>query len=303
MKKILDRLSRLYNLSRAYNVFNYAARLAYAFMLAFLPLLMLMHWVLLIVFDGSSASVQVFEYLGSFLPKSLYQMVLSILDQKIVMTGRGLTGLMTMISNVALLFFVLYAAVRAVRTWMVVSTRLCGYTETRGLVCLWRDAARNLLIVLGTALFTIYMYLSSQIVADKLLYYLSFFIAVGWLKTVWKVFTFFYLGLFTTLLLCWALATFSAEKHSFKAVLPGSLVTLALWTALLFGTKLFNVVLGYEDVVSFLDSSISFVVIFYLLSLALIAGMLVNLYLSRRRIRKQKGEGDETQTSAPHECA
>lgn len=272
------RFSQLRETRHSYHLVNSAAQLAYGVLLAFLPMTMLLNWFFSLLMHSSQGSNTLMRGLRVLLPNDLLLRMENALGNNIEL---GTASLMSVFGNVLLFFFVFYASVRAVRSFMVTSTKISGERETRNMLTLWSRALVNLLILLFSSVVLVFVYTLTQDMVRYVLNIVQTIIQIDWLLPLTLYFSYFYLGVATLVLLTWCFATFPARAYTFSQALPGSLTALAGWSLILFISKRGGVSL-WPTTGAFYDDSVQIIFIIYCLCVVLLLGAVVNSRLRNK---------------------
>lgn len=273
LNSIILFFKRLRSFFKNYNIFNYAAQLSYGLMLAFLPMIMLFNWFLRAFFSDMSTTSEFLEFIENYLPKSLASLILSSIDKVQIDLSAGLSSIL---GNIALLVFIIYACIRLMRSIMVVSTNICKIKEGRHFIVLWLLAVRNLIVILVFLALFIYVFLESRLVVVDYIRRIQDPIAAKALEWLWNRTIYLHILVATILLLNWIIAKAPAKPLKFRRAFPGTFLIIFGWGFLVTIFHYIYEYISYDGILQFVDSGITIVITIYLISLILLLGVLVN---------------------------
>lgn len=263
------------------NIFNYAAQASYGVLLAFLPGMMIYYMVASIFFQSSSGELM--RALTVIFPPGIldYSETQDNLLEQLQDFSRFYMlekPLVSVISFLTLLFFVVYAIIRIVHSLMVISNRVAEFEESRGFVTLWKSAAMNALVLASFTFLAIYFYMATAQVRTVLL---SFYMqgTSSALDAVFTGFRYVYLIAVLVFAFTWCYAVFPAQRLRIKQALPGGIFAVAFWlllTNLIRNLQLVGIwPIGSSD----LTRAVNLIFYAYLFSFNFILGMNLNIQL------------------------
>lgn len=283
----LHRVKTVHLFLKHNNIYNYTAQLSYGLMLAFLPMIMLFNWSLRFFYAGAGSAPEISEFIIRYFPPSLADLIVpSVTNVELDLSS----GFHTLIGNIALLVFILYACTRLMRAIMVVSTKICRMREKRNFFLLWLLALRNLIIVVVFLALLIYIFLESRVIIVDHIRELPDTVFASALEWIWNRLIYLYMLVAVILMLNWIIAKAPAHPLKFRRALPGTFLTIIGWGLLITVFHYLYAYIGYEGLIQIVDSGITIVITIYLVSFILILGILLNdrIYLRNMSLRVQQ---------------
>ena len=131
---MIQKLIKIIKKQHRFNALNYSAQLSYGILLAFLPMMMVFYAAS--GFFVSEFSDEISSSLEIILPKGMLEFFSTssaTLENTDFMNGTWAEGnpFLYTWSLILIAFFIVYAAIRSVRAFMVTSTRVSGFKEKR----------------------------------------------------------------------------------------------------------------------------------------------------------------------------
>lgn len=215
----------------SHNTINYAAQLSYGVLLAILPGMMIYYMVATYFFSSSSQillrAIEV-VFPPGILDYSETQGNLVQQTRKLSLFYMNERPILSLISFFLVLFFVVYAMIRVVRSMMVITNRVSQFKERRSFVKLWIDAFYNCIVLSMLIFLAIYFYIVTTQAGDAVI---SFFMASdnSFLNQLFVVIGYVYLLTVLVLILTWCYSVFPSERLRIYQALPGAITSVVLW--------------------------------------------------------------------------
>lgn len=253
---------------RSLNIVNLSAQLAYRFLLAFIPFIMLLY----------NFANRIAQGVSTELHNSLRASSLSFLDSFISTAKAGAdTPKSSLYLNLIFLFFIIYASLCAVRATMVTMDKLLKPIERRNIFLSWPVAFLYLIIGVVLALLVFLLYLFIQNVFYVLLINL---LSIGSFNILRDVLTRLYVGLAILLFLTLIYKYFPSEKISTTEALSGALLATFIFALLyLFYTFVMSDIINAIGLLSILEGTFMMIFFIYALCFVVIFGATIILYM------------------------
>lgn len=277
---------RLLKKQHRFNAMNYAAQLSYGILLAFLPAMMVFYSASGFFFRD--ASTELIAALQTVFPKGMLDFFYS---SEAALNGSYASGtwvetnpLFFAFSTCCIAAFIVYAAIRAVRSFMVTSTRVSGFKESRGFIRLWQDAFYNTIVLIALFFSVIYFYVVTQHMASGL----ADIEHAGFLYQLWKVFSYAYLILMLIAIMTWCYSVFPCVRLKLRQALPGGIFSVTSWLLLINLIQLLQDNNLWPVGLTELTRSVNLMFYIYCFSLILILGAVVNILFIRLNAYKKR---------------
>lgn len=262
-----------------FQIFDYAAELAYRFIMAFVPFFMLLY-----------LTVNTFSrYIPGNYMEGLKMSMPGIFDDmmSLAQTNFEVTPGFV-VANFLLLFFILRIYVSAVSTFMKVINKMRKIEETRSFVQLWLNALKLSFLVL---LLIVLLFLSTQIVHEFIDYLFTRLNLQPLIRIISMILRYsgLIIGFFVLNFLYRKAPSFG---YTYQQAVPGSLFVAVVWLIFppilnLFGQTLEKIT---NNTTTILISLFSFLLYVYLICIVLLLGCIINEYVIFRRSKIERIE-------------
>lgn len=265
---IIDYLKYLKNRWRELNLVNLAAQLSYRFLLAFIPLLMLLYNLI---------NRFAHELSGEFLTL-LRSSSLNFLDTFIYTATSGADATKSSLYlSVAFIFFIVFACLSAVHALMVTLDKVFKPVEPQDVFLSWPFALLYLLVGSAFVITALATYLGLLHLADGLFFACRFSYAYLLLK---KIGGKLFIGGFVLLLLTLIYMHLPTKKLSFRRALPGGLAGTAAFACIYGLYRLLLLLnLNLQGLLLFFSGILSLIFFLYLLSFIIVFGTTMIVFI------------------------
>lgn len=267
MDKLKDLFSFMGQQFQDNKILNYAAQLSYSFLLAFIPLIMLMYN--LAAFISVDLNSRIVLGLQSLLPSFLMPLLETA-------STNALGPQTSHLGNIIFGFFILYFSVFAMRALIITTTKVMFIAETRNYFYLWWIGFLYLLIFSALLIAFFFIYFLTHTIMT------TFFEGLGLsfvLLRYWRLLSLCLIASYMALILTLVYMYAPPKPLPFLNALPGSILVSLGWLSVTFFYDYF--VKNYfnaESFTVFLEGPFSFIVMVYLICLLLVLGSVLNLY-------------------------
>ncbi|NLN98530.1 MAG: YihY/virulence factor BrkB family protein [Eubacteriaceae bacterium] len=267
------------NKKKQFQIFDHAAELAYRFIMAFVPFLMLLYQFVN-TFSRYIPGIYL-ESLKMSMP-GLFDDMISIAQNNFVLTPEFI------LANFLLILFLVRIYVAAVRTFMKIINNMRNMEETRSFAKLWLGALKLSFLML---LLIVLLFFSTQIVET----FINFLFTRLNMQPLVKIFSMIlrYSGVFIGFfVLNFLYRRAPSSSYTYQQAIPGSLFVVILWSIsppLLtqIGKTLERITTNTTYI---LISLFSFLLYVYLACVVLLMGCIINEYVIDRRSKIERIE-------------
>ncbi len=254
------------------NILNYAAQLSYGLSLAFLPILLLFNFAIQFLSHSSEIQTEIFNFISENLPKNVADLILPTLINN---NYNPLNNINSIITNITLIFFLVYASARLIRVFILITANINGYRIRKNFLVLWLIAFRDLFLIIIYLITVLGIYLEFHYLIDN-----KMVLPIPGLSKfknpILNYISVLYIFLMLFLLLNWCLSKLPDRKIKFKNTLPGAIFIVIGWFLLILFYKLINGFLNYGGIIVLVSQGLSILITIYLISLVTILGIFIN---------------------------
>ncbi len=276
-RRISNTFKAIINNLKNSNILNYTAQLSYGLTLAFVPILMLFNFAVHFLSSYTEIQVEISEYVTEYFPQVLASIVLPVINSSFIDTIDGFDSL---ISNFTLLFFIIYASHRLVRSLMLISTKIMREKEDRSIVQVYLIALRYLLQIVIFLVILFAVYLEGSFLVGK--------VRILWVQDMLQLILTILFAFGFILVLTWIMARFPAQKLKIKEALPGASFTALTLTILFFIDHYVLSHLDYPGYIQLASQGLQMILIIYIISFVFLVGFTVNYtFLEEERFEKK----------------
>lgn len=252
-------------------ILNYSAQMAYNVLLAFIPLMMLIHnffnWIS--VDWGQQVSDKIKDLMPSFMAPLLES------------ADMNYAGPQTSFwANFIFAIFVLYFSTIALRSFAITITKVMNIKETRNYFKLWGVGLISLVILVVFLFFFLAFYLITQQFSIRLFGLLG----ISQLSIrYWQIASMLLIAAYLSILLTFAYMHAPPQRLSLKQSLPGSIFVSTGWlcVSLIYRYVISNY-LNLKSITLIFVGPFSFIIVIYCICLVLVLGATLNLYVYQK---------------------
>ena len=286
---MIQKLIKIIKKQHRFNALNYSAQLSYGILLAFLPMMMVFYAASGFFF--SEFSDEISSSLEIILPKGMLEFFSTssaTLENTDFMNGTWAEGnpFLYTWSLILIAFFIVYAAIRSVRAFMVTSTRVSGFKEKRNFFKLWQEAFYNAIVLAVLVFSVIYFY----VVTQRQLSLIAEAASLNFLYRIWTVFSYFYLISMLVVIVTWCYCVFPTIRLKFRQALPGGIFAVGTWLIVIHLVTFLQDRGLWPVGLSELTLSVNMIVYIYLFCLILLSGSVVNITFAKLNPFHQKAD-------------
>ncbi|MEG0378485.1 MAG: YhjD/YihY/BrkB family envelope integrity protein, partial [Eubacterium sp.] len=212
---------------KEYSILNLAAQLSYRILLAFIPFIMLIYNLINWLTKG----------LDDHILESLRMIFPDFLDDLLITATTNASGPQTSPwANIVFSFFVIYAAVCASRSVLLIMNKILLIPEKRNYFFVWGVAILYLIIFVFLIAIVFYIYFFTQKISTlffEIIHLSKFFI------NFWKSFTMIYVSAIIAILVTGIYMFAPSQKLSLFQSLPGAIFVSLGWLSIVAIYELF----------------------------------------------------------------
>lgn len=255
---------------KQYSILNLAAQLSYRILLAFIPFIMLIYnlinWLT--------------KDLDNRILESLHMIFPDFLDDLLTTATTNASGPQTSLwANIVFSFFVVYAAVCASRSVLLIMNKILLIPEKRNYFFVWGVAILYLIIFIFLIAAIFYIYIFTQKIST--LFFEVIDLSAIFIK-FWTIFTLIYICAITALLGTAIYMFTPSKKLSLFQALPGGIFVSLGWLSIVALYELFaSVRLQNNSLFLTIKGPFSLIVVIYIFCIILTFGGVINLFLMK----------------------
>lgn len=255
------------------HILHYAAQMAYRFLLACTPLIMLLYHFF--KWFSSDLSDEVLKGIYTVFPFFMNDFIDSAINLNISVIPSSW-------ANTVFIFFLFYASVCAIRSVIVTFDKMLGTAKPftpKNYLSVWGKAVICLFLTVPSVLFILAMYVFTQSISSIILEY--YHLSSSPLD-FWKGFSMIYILSIITLLSTAIYMFFPSAHQRFANALPGGITTGIGWLCLLMLYRFFikSQTVSALNYINFLKGPFSLIIFAYIFCIILTFGNAVNIFFS-----------------------